>query len=107
MAALAGLSYVTWQVVPHSLNQVPKHLSHCSGQYPSDTPESWDNGQPGWVPYCEGLPIHFGGLSIFSGDGPPYDHGRAPWLPRKMSPWPTWTPWWRYLMPPSFPGGGP
>ena len=25
--------------------------SHPSGQSPNDTPESWDNGESGWIPY--------------------------------------------------------
>ena len=49
------------------------HLSHHSGWSPSDTPESWDNGQPGWIPYHEVLPRHFGGLFIFSSAGITYD----------------------------------
>ena len=35
---------------PHSLGQVPNHLSHYCGQSPCDTPELWDNGKPRWVP---------------------------------------------------------
>ena len=50
-------------------------MSHSSGQSPSDNLESWDKRQPGWLPYHEGLPRCFGGLTIFSGGGPPYDLG--------------------------------
>ena len=102
VAAPADIFLCDLARVPHSLGQVPNHLSHHSGQSPSDTPDSWDNGQPGWAPYHEGLP---GGLSIFSSGGPPYDQEEAllvsqeeiplvcldplvvvtqvPWLPRR------------------------
>ena len=66
---------MTWQGVPHSLGQMPNHLSQYSDQYSRNTLESRDNGQPGWVPYCEGLPRHFCGLSILSGGGLPNDPG--------------------------------
>ena len=92
MVALADHSYLTWQGVLSSLAPVSNHLSCHSGQYPSDTPESWDNGQPIWVPYCEGLPRHFGGLSIFSGRGPHYYQGGGPYLPKKRSPGPSGPP---------------
>ena len=69
VAALADPSYLTWQGIPCWLGQVPYHLSHHSAQSLSDTPESWDNGQSGWFPYYEGLPIHFDGLSSFSSGG--------------------------------------
>ena len=72
------LPWPTWQGVPHSLGQVPCHLFHHSAWSPSGTPESWDNGQLGWVPYYEALPRHFGGLSICSGGGLPYDPGGGP-----------------------------
>ena len=76
MATLVDLSYLTWQEAPHLVGQVPNHLSHPSGWSPSDSQDSWDNGQPGWIPYHEGLPRDPGGLSAFSGGGPPYDpHG--------------------------------
>ena len=51
MAASADPSYLNWQGVLHSPVQVPNHLCHQSGQSPSDTPESRDNGQPKWVPF--------------------------------------------------------
>ena len=57
---------------------MPNHLSHHFGQSPSDTPESWDKGQPRWVPYHEGLPRHFGVLSVSSGGECPYDPGGGP-----------------------------
>ena len=117
VTAMSDLSYLTLQGVPCSLGQVPNHLSHHSSQSSSDTPESWDNGQPRWVPYLKGLPRHFGGLSIFSGGRPSYDLGegflgfpgrgplvcldpmievhQTPWLPRRRSPWSAWTTWWR------------
>ena len=63
-------SYITWQGVTYSLGQVTNYLSSYSDQYSSNTPESWDNEQPRWVPYHEGLPRHFGDLS---GGGPIYD----------------------------------
>ena len=75
MAALAEPSYVTLQGVPCLIDEVPNHLSHPSGCFPGDNPESWDNGEPRWVPYHEGLPIYIGGLSVFCGGGPPYDPG--------------------------------
>ena len=126
MATSAYLSYLTWQGVPHSIGQVPNHLSHPSGLSPSDTPESWDIGHPGWVSFCEGLLRHLGGLSVFSGGGPPYDLGtiplvfqaefpqtpwqrslRLPWLPRRRSSWSIWTAWLRPPGLPGHPGGGP
>ena len=69
VAASADTSYLIWQGVPHSPGLVPSHLFHHSGQSPRDTPESWDNEQPRWVPYHERLVRHFGGLSIFFGGG--------------------------------------
>ena len=77
MATPADPSYLTWQGVPHSLGQVPNHLSCYSHQYSSDTLETWNNSQPGWVPYCEGLPRCFGGLPAFSGGGPPSFPGQG------------------------------
>ena len=75
LATLADPSYLTWPEVPHSEGQNPTHLSHLSSWSLSDTPESWGNGQPRWVPHHEGVPRHFGGLSTFSGRGLPYDPG--------------------------------
>ena len=97
---------MTWQGVPHSLGQAPNHLSHYSDQYSSDSPESWDNRQPGWIPHHEGLPRHIGGLSIFSGGGPPYDPGGGPWLPRKRSPALSESPGGGHQSPAGPPGGG-
>ena len=118
MAGLADPSYLTLQGVPDSLRQVPNHLSHHFGQCLSDTLELWDNGQPTWVPYSEGLTRHFGGLSIFSNGGPPMTKDKAslasheevclvhldpsggsqaPLLPRMRSSGSPWSvnPWWR------------
>ena len=59
-------------------------------------PESWDNGQPRWVPYYEGVPRHFG-VSICSSGEPPYDPGGgSPGFLGRSS-----------LGPPGPPGGGP
>ena len=69
MAAPADPSDLTWKGVPHSLGQVTNHLSHYFGLYSKGTPESWDNGQLRWIPYSEGQPRHFGGLSVFSSGG--------------------------------------
>ena len=94
MATSVHLSYLTWQGVPHSIGQVPNHLSHPSGLSPSDTPESWDNGQSGWVSFHEGLSRHLGCLSVFSGGGPPYDPGSIPLVFKAEFPQ---TPWQRSL----------
>ena len=37
-------------------------------------------------PYHEGLPKHFGGLSIFSGGGTPYDPGGNPLVEVPQAP---------------------
>ena len=37
MAASPDPSYLTWQEVPHLTGQVLNHLSHPSGQSPSET----------------------------------------------------------------------
>ena len=78
VAAPADPSYLTWQGAPHLLSQAPNHLSHDSDLYSSYTPDLWDNRQTGWVPCCEGLPRHFGGLSIFSGGDPLFPRKRSP-----------------------------
>ena len=92
--------------------------SHPSGWSPSDTPELWDNRQSGWISYLEGLPRNFGGPSVFSCGGLPFNPGggvpgfqgqgspgplaslvevfQDPWLPRRRSPRSLWTPWWRF-----------
>ena len=83
---LSWFSYLTWQGVPHSIGQVPSHLSDHSGPSPNDTPESWDNRQPRWVPYHEGLPRHILWSFYF-----------LQWR----------TPLWPWIRTPSFPGRGP
>ena len=82
--------------------------SHPSGHSPNHIPDMWDNGEPEWIPYQEGLPRHFCGPSVFSSGGCPLDSGgdppgfpsqgplalpdtlveilQAPWLPRRRSP---------------------
>ena len=64
---------------------MPNYLSHHSGWYPSDIPESWHNRQPGLVPYFEGLPRHFGGLSLLQWRFP-YDPGGGPSFPGRDPP---------------------
>ena len=107
VAALADPSYLTWQEVPCSLGQVPNHLSHHSGQSPSDTLESWDNGQPRWVPYCEGLLRHFGGLSIFSTGGPLMTQEDTLLVSQEEVPLICLDSLMEVPRPPGFPGGGP
>ena len=43
-------------------------------------------GSPDGFLYHEGLPRHFGGLSIFSGGGPPYDPGERPLVSQEEVP---------------------
>ena len=87
---LVSASFLTWQRVPHSLGQVPSHLSHHSGQSPSDTPETWANGQPGWVAYHEGQLRHLV-IFLFSPVGDTLmTQDKAPWFPRQRSPWSSW-----------------
>ena len=104
MAASADPSYLSWQGVPHSIGTVPNLLSHPSGQSPSDTPESLDDGQLRLVPYHEGVPRHHSGLSIFSGGGPSYDPGGDPLVFQVEVPLVHLDPMERSLRPPSFQG---